>query len=393
MLVAELPPPPAIVAVAVSAPEQAAGPIVERGDPRLNEVNYQITLTGFSGSEWSPAALGFPGADLALSLISDGPLARVNRDSLAVSVWLDNQPYPPANANGRIEPGIAPGNTLAVVPLPAFGGQSIRWQTVFLAESFEVSVDEGRAASITWPREWPEEVRRFLEPETLIDSASPAIQAFVAQTSGGRLREVTPFVAAKELVRAATLTARNVTGTGVVRQGYGAINGIEVYGSLSLLSSGNGTPADLTCLSVAALRAAGIPARPVLGVTRYNDPNRKFLLNGGSGPWVWGEFFLPNAGWIPFDPMMMRKQALRQAKVERPWKGFANVPDMNMVIPMAWTFAPPRAPYVISGYPAMWWSNVSGLVWTSPVGTNIPQNGNGAYLNVTLTNRGRGPSN
>ncbi|MGA1045490.1 MAG: transglutaminase domain-containing protein [Phycisphaerales bacterium] len=393
MLVADLPPAPAIVAVAPAMPRQTAAPIVERGDPRLNEVNYQITITGFSGSDWSPAALGFPGADLALSLISDGPFSRVNRDSLAVSVWLDNQPYPPANANGRIEPGIAPGNTLAVVPLPAFGGQSIRWQTVFLAESFEVSVDEGRAASITWPREWPEEVRRFLEPETLIDSAAPAIQAFVAQTSGGRLREVTPYVAAKELVRAATLVARNVTGTGVVRQGYGSINGIDVYGSLSLLSSGNGTPADLTCLAVAALRAAGIPARPVLGVTRYNDPNRKFLANGGSGPWVWGEFFLPNAGWIPFDPMMMRRSALRQAKIERPWKGFANVPDMNLVIPMAWTFAPPRAPYVVSGYPAMWWSNVVGLVWTTPVGTNIPQNGNGAYLNVTLTSRGRGPSN
>ncbi|MEY3024393.1 MAG: hypothetical protein RJA16_1219, partial [Planctomycetota bacterium] len=251
MLVADLPPAPAIVAVAPAMPRQTAAPIVERGDPRLNEVNYQITITGFSGSDWSPAALGFPGADLALSLISDGPLSRVNRDSLAVSVWLDNQPYPPANANGRIEPGIAPGNTLAVVPLPAFGGQSIRWQTVFLAESFEVSVDEARAASITWPREWPEEVRRFLEPETLIDSAAPAIQAFVAQTSGGRLREVTPYVAAKELVRAATLIARNVTGTGVVRQGYGSINGIDVYGSLSLLSSGNGTPADLTCLAVA----------------------------------------------------------------------------------------------------------------------------------------------
>lgn len=393
MLVAELPPPPAVLAVAPAVPTQAAAPIVERGDPRLNEVNYQITITGFSGSDWSPAALGFPAADLALSLISDGPLSRVNRDSLAVSVWLDNQPYPPANANGRIEPGLAPGNTLAVVPLPAFAGQSIRWQTIFLAESFEVSVDEGRAASITWPREWPEEVRRFLEPETLIDSASPAIQAFVAQTSEGRLREVTPYVAAKELVRAATLVARNVTGTGVIRQGYGAINGFDVYGALSLLSSGNGTPADLTCLAVAALRAAGIPARPVLGVTRYNDPNRKFLANGGSGPWVWGEFFLPNAGWIPFDPVMMRRQALRQAKIERPWKGFANVPDMNMVIPMAWTFAPPRAPYVVSGYPAMWWSNVAGLVWTTPVGTNIPRNGNGAYLNVTLTNRGRGPSN
>ncbi len=50
-------------------------------------------------------------------------------------------------------------------------------------------------------------------------------------------------------------------------------------------------------------------------------------------------------------------------------------------------------PFVVSGYPAMWWSNVVGLVWTTPVGTNIPQNGNGAYLNITMTNRGRGRTN
>ena len=71
MLVADLPPAPAVVAVAPALPTQSIAPIVERGDPRLNEVNYQVTITGFSGSDWSPAALGFPAAEFALSLISD----------------------------------------------------------------------------------------------------------------------------------------------------------------------------------------------------------------------------------------------------------------------------------------------------------------------------------
>ncbi len=382
--------PAAWVAVA-PAETQPSPPIVTRRDSRLNEVRFTVTVTGYSGYDFSPAALGFPSADLALSLIVNGPLSRINRDTLSTSVWLDNQAVPNANAAGRLEPGVGDGNQLAVVPLPPFQGQSIRWQTDFLAESFNVGVDEARAAAITWPREWHESVRRFLEPETLIDSEAPAIKAFVDQVSGGRLREVTPYVAAKELVRAATLQARNVTGSGIIRQGLGAINGIDVYGSLSLLNSGNGTPADLTCLAVAALRAAGIPARPILGVTRYNDPNRRFVRNGGSGPWVWGEFFLPDAGWIPFDPMIMRSQALRQLDVTRPWKGFANVADLNGVIPMAWTFAPPRAPYVVSGYPAMWWSNVVGLVQNAPVAPTGNLNSNGAYMSVVLTSRGRGP--
>lgn len=375
------PPPPSPAAVA-----PPSRPIVALGDSRIQEVRYQVTVVGFSGNEWSPNAINVPPSDLGLSLIMQGPSSRIDRSSLTAAVWLNSRPIPGLEARCRFAPGIAEGNELAVAPLPSFSGQSIRWQTGFLVECFDVATDEARAAAITWPREWPEAVERFRRAEPLIESDAPQVRAFVERVSQGKLREVPPYLAAKDLVRAAIDGVRNVTGNGVVREGYAAINGIEVNGCLPLLASGNGTPADVVCLAVASLRAAGIPARPVLGVTRYSDPKRKMLLSKGNGPWVWGEFWLPDAGWIPFDPVMMRRQSLRTLDIRRPWKGFASPDGMKEMIPMAWSFMPPP-PFVVSGWPAMWWSTIDGLVYGT---SGSPSGWTNASISVTLIGRGRG---
>lgn len=375
------PPPTPPAAVAPASP-----PIVALGESRIQEIRYEVTVTGFSGSEWSPTVVAIPPSDLALSLIMQGPSSRIDRTSLAAAAWLDSQPVQGLEARCRLSPGVAEGNELAISPLPAFSGQSIRWQTRFLVESFDVATDEARAATIPWPREWPESVERFRRPEPLIESAAPPVEAFVQRVSGGRLREVPPYLAAKDLVRAAVVGVRNVVGNGVVREGFAAINGIEVYGCLPLLESGNGTPADMVCLAVAALRAAGIPARPVLGVTRYDDPKRKMPLAKGNGPWVWGEFWLPEAGWIPFDPTMMRRQSLRTLDVRARWKGFASPEGMKELVPMAWSFMP-APPFVVNGWPAMWSSTVEGLVFGR---TGSPAGWTNASISVTLIGRGRG---
>jgi len=373
------PPPPPPAAVAPPA-------IVALGESRIQEVRYEVTLSGFSGNEWTPTVYSLPPSDLGLSLVMEGPSSRIDRSSLSAAVWLDGRPVPGLEARCRLAPGIAEGDALAIAPLPAFSGRSIRWQTRFLVESFDVATDEARAAAIAWPRKWPEAVERFRRPEPLIESDAPLVRAFVERVSGGGLREVPPYLAAKDLVRAAVVGVRNLVGSGVVREGFPAINGIDVRGCLPLLDSGNGTPADLVCLAVATLRAAGIPARPVLGVTRYEDPKRRMPSTRGNGPWVWAEFWLPEAGWIPFDPTMMRGQSLRTLDVRARWQGFASPEGMKELVPMAWSFMPPP-PFVVNGWPAMWWSTVEGLVY-GPTGS--PNGWSNASISVTLIGRGRG---
>jgi hypothetical protein len=361
-------------------------PIVVRFEPRLNDVVSRVTITSWSGNPYAPAGLSLPPSELGMSLIADGPASRIDLRSLAARVWLDDTELPDAGPKGRLLDGIAEGNRVAAVALPQFVGQSIRWETSYRVETFNVRVDEARAAQVTWPREWPKELARFLQSEPCIEGDDPRIQQFVQRVSEGRLREVPPFIAAKELVRAATLLPTSIVGSGVVRQGLGAINGIDVRGASSLIASGVGTPADVVCLAVATLRAAGIPARPVLGVTRYDSSVRKFQIRGGNGPWVWGEFWIPQAGWIPFDPAIMRRQALPQAGIRTAWKGFASFDDLHAVIPMAWSFVPPP-PLQLAGYPAMWGSSLAGLI--TPI-SGAPVEQRIAYIDWVLTNRGPG---
>jgi hypothetical protein len=49
------------------------------------------------------------------------------------------------------------------------------------------------------------------------------------------------------------------------------------------------------------------------------------------------EFFLPNIGWIPFDPMMMRQHTTGGNTAIR---GFANIPDLQDALPLAYLTVP-----------------------------------------------------
>ena len=43
----------------------------------------------------------------------------------------------------------------------------------------------------------------------------------------------------------------------------------------------------------------------------------------------WGEFYLPDAGWIPFDPDSLRTKSLGTQNVRQPWTDFGTVRKLN----------------------------------------------------------------
>ena len=66
----------------------------------------------------------------------------------------------------------------------------------------------------------------------------------------------------------------------------------------------------------------------------------------------WAEFYLPDVGWVPFDPMEMRGK-VRSLDVRRPWPDFATMKELNERIPLAYHFVPP-ATVQSPQNPAVW---------------------------------------
>ena len=208
------------------------------------------------------------------------------------------------------------------------------------------------------------------------------------KVSSGGLRRVGPYLAAKDLVRHAILTFTEVGDHEVVHvdrplfepeepcpnmpaedretarreaaralqaaERRGQLGGLTLFNQASEVASwGKGTPPELLAVCIATLRAAGIPARPVIGIH-----------DGSQGPGsprssreslcAWGEFKLQGVGWVPFDPWVMRSASLKQADVHRRWRAFGTISDLN------------RRPAMFVGFPSILIDRPSGSVRERP---------------------------
>lgn len=76
----------------------------------------------------------------------------------------------------------------------------------------------------------------------------------------------------------------------------------------TLLGKPGGKCADIHSMFVALARAAGVPAREVFGI-RMGKKEREDVTNEQH---CWAEFYLPGYGWVPVDPVDVRKAMLTE---------------------------------------------------------------------------------
>jgi hypothetical protein len=274
-------------------------------------------------------------SSVTAQLFVQGQPARAMKDRVT---WVQQLPF------GMAAMGIAVGDV---------SGQSLRWNVTWRVQVWNSRLDEAAAAAITWPHEWPAEVRHSLAPQPGIESDAPEFRQFVERVSEGRLRQVTPYIAAKELVRATIRSFRAVDMTGL-RQENGFTRGLVLQGAYAAMQNGQGSVHDMAAACVAVLRAAGIPARVVVGMAD--------LPGGSSGQTrtrllTWGEFYLPSAGWVPFDPAKLRGSGNALPAADRPWPNFGNWDELNQRVPLSYTWSTPAPGASSLPYPAVWaWS-------------------------------------
>ena len=74
-----------------------------------------------------------------------------------------------------------------------------------------------------------------------------------------------------------------------------------------LLQTPGGKCTDIHSVYVALCRAAGVPAREVLGIRQGKKEGQDIT----SWQHCWAQFFLPGYGWVPVDPADVRKMMLK----------------------------------------------------------------------------------
>ena len=79
----------------------------------------------------------------------------------------------------------------------------------------------------------------------------------------------------------------------------------DVY---ALLKEPGGKCVDISSIYVALARAAGVPAREILGIRQGKKP----VEDISEWQHCWAEFYLPGYGWVPVDPADVRKMMLKQ---------------------------------------------------------------------------------
>ncbi len=232
---------------------------------------------------------------------------------------------------------------------------------------YRTKFDDRTAAEVDWPKsDWPPVVKSVFQPQVYVETGNdgkPYDQAKLKETLtrwlGGTDPKANKPVKLAKLIAAEVVRDIQPSGDSKAVLRTGELQGFLLNGIDRTLAEGKGTEFDITCLLTAAYRAAGLPARLVIGV-EAEEVDRKFLeKKSGKGQLrSWVEFALYDEvnntlNWVPVDIAKIRKQSSRPQPVDRPWKFFGTHDELNLITPVSLHFHPPTSVIAYS-VPGLW---------------------------------------
>ena len=241
------------------------------------------------------------GTPILWPLIPTSNWNRVDIDNINVRLQTGHGVQTDEHAGHMAVKSNLPGEWAISIPTPDRITTSMELRIRMDIKSYSSELDENAAAKIPWFENWREDIAVYLAPSDFINSNQQQFKQAVTDVLGQNPKQYSPHIAAKLLIR---YCLEKIESNGEYSDLYGkTTRGFNVNGALPAASTGKGTACDLLCVCIATLRAAGIPARPVIGITNYDPTGLKKV---GAHYIVWGEYALPNSGWVPFNPKRMQ---------------------------------------------------------------------------------------
>jgi hypothetical protein len=328
--------------------------VVMRHDPKLVDIELEVRLlvygapiTAPNGTTPSLNLFRFPSIEVALPVITRTSWCDTDFTGLDARVAIDARESRLDRGQVYVKQG--PG----VQALLRFQGSvdmpsgQLQFFARYSIQRWKLDIDRDAAARATWPREWPTWTRAYLGKGSGIDPTDAALREVATNAVDGGPRSTTPYVAAQAVVHAILKRWNATTGAASEFGPDGSLRGLRFsadgrYG----IGVGRGTPVELAATCVSALRAIDIPSRVVYGIVdgasareadrgrdrdrRRNTPVFRSIC----------EFYLPDIGWIPFDPTEMRGHGAATQAANARVKGFAEVSDLELVLPLSFTPVP-----------------------------------------------------
>ncbi|MCE2966953.1 MAG: transglutaminase-like domain-containing protein [Phycisphaerales bacterium] len=262
----------------------------------------------------------------------------------------------------KVQDNLAAGTRLLRWEMANLEGRNATLKLTIPMLTRSTKADESLLREVPWPKGgFSNTGQSALQPQMFVEWTNdpnevPETQKAFAAAAARYLnnadpKTLKPYVVAK-MIAAGVLREIQPSGNGVRQNRNGSINSIELNGAGSVFKNNRGTEPDVVSYFVGTLRAAGIPARTVIGVDASDS------VSGGLNPafsgsskerlYTWAEFCLvcPDTGrdvWIPVDIIRQRKSGSRPPALDREWKYFGSHEDLEYLLPLAFQFAPPTS--------------------------------------------------
>jgi len=260
-----------------------------------------------------------------------------------------------------IVPGFANGEQLARWDLQSVDTRRLTVALRGPATTFESRVKEDLAMRVPWPEDgYPETIATSLEPEQFIESDDPRVIRLMKKWTSNNPQGPNPYLVAKALA-GQVLENFQPSGPDFRFDNTTRFAGIDAAGAARAARSMRGSEADMASLLCAVYRAAGLPARVVVGLDvagspggRSNVPAPSAVCRANHDPDIitfpllrtWVEFYLfdeasGQGGWIPVDIRMLRLASSRMQQLDRVWDGFGGGMCYDHLVPIAFSLVPP----------------------------------------------------